>query len=64
MADRMVARELMTINESGKIKNGILNPNDLEENERILLDKYMNYRVRYTTQSDKWKTTCNKTTIQ
>jgi len=53
MADRMVARELITINESGKIKNGILNPNDLEENERILLDKYMNYRVRYTTQSDK-----------
>ena len=46
MADRMVTRELTAINESGKIQNGILNPNDLEENERILLDKYLNYKVR------------------
>lgn len=42
----MVGRELTAINESGKIKNGILNPNDLKENERKLLDKYMHYKVR------------------
>lgn len=42
----MVTRELQAITESGKIQNGILNPNDLGENERILLDKYLSYKVR------------------
>jgi len=46
LAERMVARELQAITESGKIQNGILNPNDLGDNERILLDKYMEYKVR------------------
>lgn len=44
LAERMVTRELQDINESGKVKNGILNPNDLGDNERLLLDKYMEYR--------------------
>ena len=46
MAERMVSRELQDINNSGKIKNGILNPNDLEENSRFMLDRYMDYKVR------------------
>ena len=48
MAERMVSRELQDINNSGKIKNGILNPNDLEENSRFILDRYMNYQVMAT----------------
>ena len=45
MAGRMVTRELEAITSSGKIQNGILNPNDLGENEGTLLDKYMSYKV-------------------
>jgi hypothetical protein len=43
MAERMVARELEVITASSK-KNGIINPNDLEENSRVLLLKYVNYK--------------------
>ena len=44
-AERMITRELTAITSSGKVNNGILNPNDLEENERILLEKYLDYKV-------------------
>jgi hypothetical protein len=41
----MVLRELEAITNSGKINNGVLNPNDLGENELLLLDKYLKYKV-------------------
>ena len=45
LAERMIARELRAITESPKIKNGVLNPNELGDIERELLDKFMEYRV-------------------
>ena len=42
----MVTRELESITSSGLIQNGVLNPNDLDEKQRILMDKYMYYKVR------------------
>jgi hypothetical protein len=45
-AERMVNQELKAITDHAKIRNGILNPNDLNPNERILLDKYLGYKVR------------------
>ncbi|CAB9517539.1 Uncharacterized ACR, COG1678 [Seminavis robusta] len=44
MAERMISRELEAITNSGKVNNGVLNPNDLDENERLLLDKYLQYK--------------------
>jgi hypothetical protein len=47
-AERMVNQELKAITDHAKIHNGILNPSDLNPNERILLDKYLGYKVRIT----------------
>jgi hypothetical protein len=47
-AERMVNQELKAITNHAKIHNGILNPNDLNPNERILLDKYLGYKVRFS----------------
>ena len=41
----MITRELTSITSSGKVQNGILDPNDLDENERKLMDKYLDYKV-------------------
>jgi hypothetical protein len=41
----MILRELEAITKSGKVNNGVLNPNDLGENERLLLGKYLTYKV-------------------
>lgn len=41
-----MSQELQAITAHAKIHNGILNPNDLNPNERILLDKYLGYKVR------------------
>jgi len=49
MAEKLVETELLAITQSGKIQNGILNPSDLGDNERRLLDKYMEYKVRTKT---------------
>ena len=43
MAERMLARELEAITASAG-KNGILNPNDLPEDSRELLEKYLDYK--------------------
>jgi len=53
MAEKLVETELLAITQSGKIQNGILNPSDLGDNERRLLDKYMEYKVR--TKTRVWK---------
>lgn len=50
-AEKMVLQELQAINNSGKIKDGVLNPNDLEEKSRIMLNKYINYK-------DTWQEVC------
>jgi len=50
-AEKMVLQELLEINNSGKIKNGILNPNDLEKKSQIMLEKYMHYK-------DTWQEVC------
>jgi hypothetical protein len=42
----MIARELRVITESPKIKNGVLNPNELGDQERELLEKFLEYKVR------------------
>jgi hypothetical protein len=41
----MILRELEAITKSGKVNNGVLNPNDLGENERLLLGTYLTYKV-------------------
>ena len=46
MAEQLVEQELLAITQSGKIQNGILNPSDLGDNQRRLLDKYLEYKVR------------------
>ena len=43
MAERMLARELEVITASAG-KNGILNPNDLVDESRELLEKYLHYK--------------------
>lgn len=43
MAERMLARELEIITGTAG-KNGILNPNDLPEDSRELLEKYLDYK--------------------
>lgn len=42
MAERMYERELNVI--TGNAKNGMLDPNDLEQDARILLEKYLHYK--------------------
>lgn len=49
----MVNQEIQRMTSSGKVKNGVLDPNDLEENERVLLDKYLQYKVRCTLMAQK-----------
>jgi len=43
-AEKMLTQELELIQSSGSIKNGVLNPNDLEKNSRYMLDKYVDYK--------------------
>ena len=45
LAERMITRELLQIQQGGLIQNGILNPNDLEPNRRVLMNKYIAYKV-------------------
>ena len=40
----MVSQELESITASGLIQNGILNPQDLTDRQRSLMDKYMRYK--------------------
>jgi hypothetical protein len=42
MAERMLARELDVITASAK--NGVLNPNDLEDDAKVLLEMYLDYK--------------------
>jgi hypothetical protein len=54
MANRMITQELQTISTSGKIKDGYLNLKDLDKNERVLMDKYMEYKVSILYFGLKW----------